>query len=81
LEIKYGKDEFDIVLIHPPYHRRSGSGIVFPLGLGYLASTARNAGFSVCILDCALYYSSLDNNTLKQFEVWLHEVLRQLNQI
>ena len=33
--------EVDLVLIHPPYHRRLGSGTVFPIGLVRLGSDLR----------------------------------------
>lgn len=61
----------DLLLIHPPYHRRSGSGKVFPLGLGYLASFAKYNGFSVRILDCSLHFDSLTSKSLHKFESWL----------
>ena len=65
----------DLLLINPPYHRRSGSGVVFPLGLGYIASAVLNAGFGVKILDSASYFESLDLKTLSSFRTWLIEIL------
>lgn len=65
----------DLLLIIPPYHRRLGSGVIFPLGLGYIAAVAERAGFSVSILDCAAQCHSLDKPHIKQFEMWLRGLL------
>ena len=65
----------DLILIHPPYHRRNNSGIIFPLGLGYLASSAELAGFNVKIIDCAAISHSLDDLTLSSLKQWLENEL------
>lgn len=65
----------DLVLIHPPYHPRNGSGLIFPLGLGYIASAAIKAGFSVRIIDGAHYCSSIISNSLEKFLSWLSQEL------
>lgn len=70
-------DSIDILLIHPPYHRRRGSGTVFPIGLGYLAAAAKNADFNVSILDCALYINSLHDETMNKFRNWLTKHLKK----
>lgn len=46
-------NKFDLLLINPPYHRRRGSGSIFPLGLGYLAAYAERSGYCTGIIDCA----------------------------
>jgi anaerobic magnesium-protoporphyrin IX monomethyl ester cyclase len=66
----------DILLINPPYHKRNNSGTVFPLGLGYLSSSIKAAGFKVQILDCASIFSSLDEESLRHFKKWLLEKLK-----
>jgi anaerobic magnesium-protoporphyrin IX monomethyl ester cyclase len=65
----------DMVLIHPPYHRRLGSGRVFPLGLGYLASAAEDRGFTVEIIDCPIRFASLRQSNMDQLAAWLADKL------
>ena len=65
----------DLVLIHPPYHRRNGSGVIFPLGLGYIAAAAMEAGFTVRIIDGARQCSSLREDSLEEFLLWLSQEL------
>ena len=61
----------DLVLIHPPYHRRLGSGRVFPIGLGYVAAAAGKNGYGVAIIDCAPAFGSLQPHVLSQLAPWL----------
>ena len=72
-------DRIDIILIHPPYHRRWGSGSIFPIGLGYLASAAESHGFRVSIIDCSQIFASLHPIKLKQLSIWLTEKLKATN--
>jgi len=65
----------DILLIHPPYHRKLGSGIVPPIGLAYLTSSLRKAGFRCELLDCAPYFNSLDKLTIENLKKWLQRKL------
>jgi len=65
----------DLVLIHPPYHLRNGSGVIFPLGLGYIAAGATEAGFTVRIIDGARRSSSLNRDSLEEFLHWLSKEL------
>jgi anaerobic magnesium-protoporphyrin IX monomethyl ester cyclase len=69
----------DIILIHPPYHRRLGSGRVFPIGLGYLASSAEKQGFKVAIVDCALQFGSLLPESLSRLKDWLANKLESIH--
>lgn len=66
----------DFLLIHPPYHRRRGSGTVFPLGLGYLAAVSEVAGFKTSIIDCAVNFGSLDDASLQVFVQWFEQKLK-----
>ena len=68
----------DLLLIHPPYHRRRGSGIVFPLGLGYLAAAVKSIGFNAKIIDSALYFNSFTNESIQNFQNWLVYQLKYL---
>jgi anaerobic magnesium-protoporphyrin IX monomethyl ester cyclase len=69
----------DILLIHPSYHRRLGSGTAPPIGLGYLASSLRKEGFTLKIIDCALFFDSLDTLTIKEMKNWLQKKLILIN--
>ena len=42
----------DLLLINPPFHRRNGSGSIFPLGLGYIMSSVMDKGFTYDFIDC-----------------------------
>jgi len=68
----------DVLLIHPPYHRRAGSGVTFPLGLGYVAAAAREAGFSVVLVDCAPRFDTLTRSSLTQLQSWLSVKLYEI---
>lgn len=61
-------EKVDLLLINPFYHKRNGSGAIFPLGLGYISKKLRDNGFSVKIIDCALYFKTL--NELPEFLQW-----------
>lgn len=54
----------DLLLINPPFHKRNGSGNIFPLGLGYLYASAKKSGYSVCIIDCTDIISSFESVNL-----------------
>lgn len=69
------KEGCDILLIHPSYHRRRGSGIIPPIGLAYIILSLRKAGFKAQVLDCALHFGSLDTLTIKQMKNWLRKEL------
>jgi len=68
----------DVLLIHPPYHRRAGSGIIPPIGLAYIASSLETQGFSVAIIDCALDCGSQSPAGLKKFQQYLNEKLENI---
>lgn len=61
----------DVLLIHPPYQRRPGSGTIPPLGLAYIAAALEAEGRSVAILDCALDCHSQSPSGLAQFRDYL----------
>jgi len=61
----------DILLINPCYHRRADSGIVPPIGLAYITSVLRQKRFTSEVLDCSLYFDSLDSITINRMKSWL----------
>ena len=50
LEKMVHNENCDVLLIHPSYHRRRGSGVVPPIGLAYLTSSLRKEGFKSQIM-------------------------------
>ena len=67
----------DILLINPPFHMREGSGNFLPLGLGYILSAVKNAGYDAEIVNCAESHHLFFEEELFQFEKWLSEELAQ----
>lgn len=43
----------DLLLINPPFHRRNGSGTIFPLGLGYILAAVNINGLTSDVIDCS----------------------------
>lgn len=75
---EHKKDECDILLIHPPYHRRLGSGIIPPPGLAYLSSYLRIKGFKPLILDCSIFFDNLKKQTINKMTRWLRNKLASI---
>lgn len=71
--------ELDLLLINPPFHRRWGSGVQFPLGLGYLYSYATQHGYQVGIIDCVDIISSCHNTDLEYLSQRLSVILKGLD--
>ncbi len=69
------KAKYDLILIHPSYNRRLYSGVIYPLGLGYLSAAVSAEGFFVKIIDCAGVFGSLENQSLIELRHWLKEQL------
>lgn len=61
----------DVLFIHPPHHRRKGSGTILPLGIAYLAACARENNFYPQVIDCAAQYSSVNRIDLGNMKEWL----------
>ncbi len=69
----------DVLLIHPPYHRRAGSGVIPPIGLAYVGSALEQVGYRVAILDCAVDCGSQSHDGLMQFQAFLQERLKNID--
>jgi anaerobic magnesium-protoporphyrin IX monomethyl ester cyclase len=65
----------DVILIHPPYHQRTGGGLMPPIGLAYLASSLNECGYSCKIIDATIHFHSLEENDLLMYEKWLSNQL------
>jgi len=50
-----------------------------PVGLAFLASSVRKAGFTCKIIDCALRFDTLDASTILKTMDWLHSELSLAN--
>ncbi len=66
----------DVLLIHPPFHRRRGSSLVPPMGLAYLASSLRGRGYTVHIIDASLLCDSLKNKRFRMLDESLLKLLK-----
>lgn len=69
----------DLLLINPPFHKRNGSGSIFPLGLGYILSATQREGFSCEVIDCTHVISTYDKTDLNRLHRFLKEKLRNYN--
>ena len=69
----------DLLLINPPFHRRNGSGSIFPLGLGYIISSVKENGFSFDIIDCSRIISSYRKEDLNRLSQFLKDELKEYN--
>ena len=69
------KKIIDVLLINPPYHQRKGSGLIFPLGLGYIISSLEQIGYHTEVIDCTLLNSSLGKDALNKLHNYLKTLL------
>lgn len=70
------KKKVDLLLINPPFHKRNGSGTIFPLGLGYLISAVRKEGYTCDVINGYSMIHSYTESNLKYFEKSLLEKLK-----
>lgn len=71
----------DLLLINPPYHRRNGSGMIFPLGLGYILSAISKNKFTGHIIDCSHIISTYKIDDLCKLEKYLQVELKKYSPI
>lgn len=71
----------DLLLINPPFHRRNGSGSIFPLGLGYIMSSVMDSGFTYDFIDCCKLISAFWESDLIQLRVELLQKLMKYNPV
>ena len=69
----------NLLLINPPFHRRNGSGSIFPLGLGYILSAVQENGFSCDVIDCSQVISSYRKDDLSRLSQFLKNELKGYN--
>lgn len=66
----------DLLLINPPFHRRNGSGSIFPLGLGYILSAVQESDFTCDVIDCSRVISSYGKDDLYRLRQFLKDELK-----
>lgn len=66
----------DLLLINPPFHRRNGSGAIFPLGLGYILSSISENGLTSEIIDCSHIISTYEHKDLYKLKEYLQVELK-----
>lgn len=70
------RKKVDLLLINPPFHRRNGSGTIFPLGLGYLISAAKGEGYTCDIINGYSMIDSYAESDLSHFAKNLQDALK-----
>ena len=71
------KDEFNVLLINPPYPRRYGGGIVPPISLCYLAASLRQIGANPALLDLALLLPNYKLDDTYELRELIHTFLEK----
>lgn len=74
-------ENVDLLLINPPFHRRNGSGAIFPLGLGYILSAVDENRFTSAIIDCSQIITTYVNEDLHKLEKFLEIKLNNYNPV
>ena len=69
----------DLLLINPPFHRRNGSGTIFPLGLGYIISSVNQEGFTCRVVDCTQMISTYKEDDLCILKESVFKELKEYN--
>lgn len=75
------KKEIDILFVIPPYHKRNGSGSLFPLGISAIMACLEEKQYSFDYINCTDIIDTLYPEALQQLEVQLREILKNYNPI
>lgn len=70
------RKKVDLLLINPPFHKRNGSGTIFPLGLGYLISAAKEEGYTWDVINGYSMIDSYAESELNRFSRSLKDALK-----
>ena len=68
--------KIDLLVINPPFHRRNGGGIVFPLGLEYIFSSIKEE-YTYDVINCPTILSKLDDMSLNEFKDEFKVILKR----
>lgn len=69
----------DILFIIPPFHRRNGSGSIFPLGTGAIMACLETNHMTYDYIDCTQIIDTLWPNNLRILEEYLRDELKHYN--
>lgn len=69
----------DLLFVIPPYHRRNGSGSLFPLGIGAIMACLEERGITFEYIDCTQIVQTLWPDDLKELERKLSFELKHYN--
>ena len=72
---KYTKKKTDILFIIPPYHKRHGSGSLFPLGISSIIACLEQKDYTYEYIDCTRIVSSLNDEDLRLLDEKLKQEL------
>lgn len=70
------KKQVDILFVIPPYHKRNGSGSLFPLGIGAIMAYLDKQGMTYDYIDCSQMIDTLYPEDLRKLELELHKALK-----
>ena len=62
------KKTIDVLFIIPPYHKRNGSGLLFPLGISYIIAYLEQRGITYDYIDCTQIIDTLKDEDLLLLE-------------
>ena len=73
--------DVDILFIIPPYHKRNGSGSIFPLGIGAIMACLEQNNLSYDYINCTTIIDTLVPSELQRLDKELRNSLRHYNPI
>lgn len=71
--------DIDILFIIPPFHRRNGSGLLFPLGIGAIMSCLDKQNLTYDYIDCTQIIDTLFPEDLTNLETILNNTMQKYN--
>lgn len=73
--------DIDVLFVIPPYHKRNGSGSLFPLGTGAIMACLEQRRLTYGYINCPQIIDTLFPDDLQKLEVELKEALSHYNPI
>ena len=71
----------DLLFVIPPYHRRKGSGALFPLGIGAIMACLEERGITFEYVDCTQIVQTLYPEDLAELKRRLTDELDQYDPV
>lgn len=69
----------DVLFIIPPFHRRSGGGKIFPIGIEYIISSLEKEGYSWSVINCTEIIDSCYEEDLEILQEILGKILSDIS--